>query len=155
MLNPTSKILILLDHGSYRSLEFCKQWVAVRTKCLKSPRMVPGSESALRTSSFPECMEAVCSDAVRPFPHQTSNPIPYRYMYIKTYIFKRYYLLILRETGREGETEREKHGCVVASHTPPNGDLVCNPAMCPNWDWANELLVHRLALNPLSHTSQS
>ena len=34
-------------------------------------------------------------------------------MLLKIYIF---YLLILRETGREGRKEGEKHQCVVASH---------------------------------------
>ena len=45
-------------------------------------------------------------------------------------------LLIFRERVREGE----KHQCVVASPVPPTGDLAHNPG--------------RLALNPLSHTSQ-
>ena len=35
------------------------------------------------------------------------------------------------------EREEEKHSCVVASCTPPTGDLACNPGMCPdresNW----------------------
>ena len=35
--------------------------------------------------------------------------------------------------GREGEREGEKHQCVVASHTPPTGDLACNPGMRPDW----------------------
>ena len=38
---------------------------------------------------------------------------------------------------REGKRERkrgEKHQCVVASHTPPNGDLAHNPSMCPDWE---------------------
>ena len=41
---------------------------------------------------------------------------------------KRLYLFL--ERGREGE----KHRCVVASHTPPTGDLACNPGMYPNWE---------------------
>ena len=28
----------------------------------------------------------------------------------------------------------EKHQCVVASCTPPTGDLACNPGMCPHWE---------------------
>ena len=52
-------------------------------------------------------------------------------------MFKIFYLFIFRERGREGEREGEKHQCVVASHTPPTGDLACNPCMCPdresNW----------------------
>ena len=41
---------------------------------------------------------------------------------------------MFRERGREGEREREKHQCVVASHVPPSGDLACNPGMCPDWE---------------------
>ena len=47
---------------------------------------------------------------------------------------KRFYLFIFREKGREGEREGEKHQYVVASHTPPNGDLARNPGMCPDWE---------------------
>ena len=36
--------------------------------------------------------------------------------------------------GREGEREGEKHQCVVASRTPPTGDLAHNPGMCPDWE---------------------
>ena len=32
--------------------------------------------------------------------------------------------------GRKGE----KQQCVVASHTPPTGDLAYNPGMCPDWE---------------------
>ena len=40
--------------------------------------------------------------------------------------------------GREGEREREKHQCVVASHVLPTGDLAHNPGMCPDWE-SNQL----------------
>ena len=36
--------------------------------------------------------------------------------------------------GREREREEEKHQYVVASHTPPTGDLAHNPGMCPDWE---------------------
>ena len=42
----------------------------------------------------------------------------------------------------------------VASCGPPAGDLGCNPGMCSDLESNQELLVHRSALNPLSHTSQ-
>ena len=48
--------------------------------------------------------------------------------------FKRFYLFIFRERGREGEREGEKVQCVVASHMPPTGDLDCNIGMCPDWE---------------------
>ena len=38
------------------------------------------------------------------------------------------------ERGREGEREREKHQCEVASRTPTTGDLAHNPSMCPDWE---------------------
>ena len=38
-----------------------------------------------------------------------------------------------RQRGREGERDREKHQCVVASHAPPTGDLACTPGMYPYW----------------------
>ena len=41
---------------------------------------------------------------------------------------------------------------MVASHRPATGDLAHNPGVCP--DWKSNPLVHRLALNPPSHTSQ-
>ena len=43
-------------------------------------------------------------------------------------------LFIFRERGKKGEREGEKRQCVVASHTPHNGDLTCNPGMCPDWE---------------------
>ena len=47
-------------------------------------------------------------------------------MHFKDFI----YLFLERGKGRE----KEKHQCVVASHTPPSGDLACNPGMCPDWE---------------------
>ena len=48
------------------------------------------------------------------------------------FIFKIFYLFIFRQRGREGK----KHKW-VAFHTPPTGDLACNPGVCPdresNW----------------------
>ena len=54
--------------------------------------------------------------------------------YLSYLLFTYYFLKILfifREKGREGEREREKHQCVVASHMPPSGDLACSPGMWP------------------------
>ena len=74
---------------------------------------------------------------------------------IHIYFFKRFYLFIFRERGREGERVGEKHQCVVASCVPPTGDLAHSPGMCPDWESNQRPLVCRLALNPLSHTIQS
>ena len=49
-------------------------------------------------------------------------------------IFKRLYLVIFRERGREKERDRKKHQCVVVSHAAPTGDLAHNPGMCPDWE---------------------
>ena len=48
------------------------------------------------------------------------------------FYFLRFYLLLGRGEGRV--KERGKHQCVVASHTPPTGDLAQNPGMCPDWE---------------------
>ena len=61
---------------------------------------------------------------------------------------------MFRQKGREGEREGKEHHCVVASHAPPTGDLAHNPGVCPDWESNGDPLVCRLALNPLSHTSQ-
>ncbi|KAF6130983.1 hypothetical protein HJG60_007907 [Phyllostomus discolor] len=58
------------------------------------------------------------------------------------------------ERGEERMKEAEKHQYVVTSHVPPTWDLAHNPGMCPDWELNQQPLVHRLALNPLSHTSQ-
>ena len=44
------------------------------------------------------------------------------------------YLFLIRERGREGEKEGEKHQYVVASWVPSTGDLACNPGTCPGWE---------------------
>ena len=43
---------------------------------------------------------------------------------------------------------------LVASPTPPTGDLAHNLGMCPDWELNHDPLVCRLALNSLSYTSQ-
>ena len=50
------------------------------------------------------------------------------------FIFKRFYLFIFTERGREGEREGEKQQCVVASHVVPTGDLDLNPGLCADWE---------------------
>ena len=51
---------------------------------------------------------------------------------IKGEFLKRFYVFIFRE--EKGRRKREKHQYVVAPHTTPTGDLVCNPGMCPDWE---------------------
>ena len=67
-----------------------------------------------------------------------SPPSPdYHYTVVSLYtytFFKRFYLFIFRESGKEEEREEEKHQCVVASCEPPTRDLACNPGMCPDWE---------------------
>ena len=47
---------------------------------------------------------------------------------------KQEFIYFFRERGREGETEGEKHQCVVASYAPPARDMACNPGLCPDWE---------------------
>ena len=58
---------------------------------------------------------------------------PFQGIYFLPFL-KTFYLFILRERGKVGETEGEKHQCVVASRAPPAGDLVSNPGLCPDWE---------------------
>ena len=46
-------------------------------------------------------------------------------------LFKKDFTYLFLKSKREGERKGEKHQCVVASHVPPTGDLVCNLGMCP------------------------
>ena len=69
-------------------------------------------------------------------------------------LFKRFYLSIFGERGREGEKEREKHQCVVVSHAAPTGDVARNPGTCPDWESNRQPCGSQSTLNPLSHTSQ-
>ena len=58
--------------------------------------------------------------------------LPFELELVSFYLF--IYSLIFREGGREGERAPGKHQCVVASRTPPTGDLARNPGMCPDWE---------------------
>ena len=49
-----------------------------------------------------------------------------------SYIFKRFYLFILKEMEKEGEREGEEHQCVVSTCVSHTGDLAHNPGMCPD-----------------------
>ena len=68
--------------------------------------------------------------------------------------FKKKIIYLFLERGREGDKEGEKHPCVVASCMPPTQDLARNPGMCPDWESNGDPLIHRPALNLLSHSSQ-
>ena len=52
--------------------------------------------------------------------------------YNNEYLFLKKILFIFRKRGREGEREAEKHQCVVASCTPPTGDLAHDAGICPD-----------------------
>ena len=58
--------------------------------------------------------------------YQLTNPM--------NLFLKKDFIYLLLERGEEREKEGEKHQCVVASHTPPTGDLACNPGMYPDWE---------------------
>ena len=60
-------------------------------------------------------------------------------------------LLFFRERGRGAEREGDKHQCVVASHTPPTGNLAWNPSVCPDWEsnrWPFGLQVSTQSTEP-------
>ena len=56
--------------------------------------------------------------------------------------------------GEEKEEEEEKHPCVVASRTPPTGELALNPGMCLDWELNRQPFGSQPTLNPLSYISQ-
>ena len=66
------------------------------------------------------------------------------------------FIYLLLERGREGERgEGEKHQCVVASvHAPLLRNCPATQACALTGNQTGDPLVHRLALNPLSLTSQ-
>ena len=61
-----------------------------------------------------------------------TNWFPF-HLSIEYFLF--YFIYLFLERGREGEKEGEKCQCVVASRTPPTGDLAQNPGVCPDWEW--------------------
>ena len=48
--------------------------------------------------------------------------------------FKKDFIYLSLERGREGEREGEKHQCGVASWAPLTGDTAHSPGMCPDWE---------------------
>ena len=44
------------------------------------------------------------------------------------------FIYLFLETGRERERDGEKYHCVIASHTPPTGDLAHNPGCSLHWE---------------------
>ena len=65
----------------------------------------------------------LCTVASMSPQHLSESPLRFLLTLKKDFI----YLFLKR--GREGEREG-KHPCVVASHTPPTGDLAGNPGLC-------------------------
>ena len=49
--------------------------------------------------------------------------IGYREEQLLNNFLKRFYLFIVREKGRDGDREGEKHQCIVISHAPSTGDM--------------------------------
>ena len=91
-------------------------------------------------------MKLFCNPLNFPSPMVTPN---WRYISLENwssvslfYLFLRLYLFIFRERGREGNI----------NVWLPTGDLAHNPGTCPAQTTGP--LIRRLALNPLSHTSQ-
>ena len=68
------------------------------------------------------------------------------------FFFLRFHLFF-REKGREGEREGKKH-LLFASRMPQLGTWPATQACAVTGNQTGNLLVCRLMLNPLSHTSQ-
>ena len=68
------------------------------------------------------------------YTYRLRKPHQLQLLRITGFFFKYFILFIFRERGREGEREREKHQCMVASLMPPAGDLARNPGMCADWE---------------------
>ena len=68
------------------------------------------------------------------------------------------FIYFSRERGREGDREEEKHQCVREKQLPLTrpqpGTWPATQACALTGNRTGNLLVHRLALNPLSHMSQ-
>ena len=83
----------------------------------------------------------------------------YRLFYygLNTMILLFYYFLkniLFLERGKKGESEGENHQCEVVSHALPTGEVPATQACALTGNWTSDPLVHRLALSPLSQTSQ-
>ena len=68
-------------------------------------------------------------------------------------IFKKIYLFIFRGEGREKETERNVNVWLPLAH-PPLGTWPTAQACALTGNRTSDPLVHSLALEPLTHTSQ-
>ena len=69
-------------------------------------------------------------------------------------LFLFYFIYLFWERGEGREKEREKHPCVVASCTPLLGTWPATQTGALTGNWTGYPLVHRPALDPLSHTSK-
>ena len=69
------------------------------------------------------------------------------------YIFKRFYLFLDRGEGKEKERERSINVCLPLTH-PLLGIWPATQACALMGNWTGDPLVHRPALNQLSHTSR-
>ena len=71
--------------------------------------------------------------------------------FLSFFLFKDFNLLIFRERGIEGEREGEKHQW---ENTPNKGPGLQSRHVPFTGNQTGDPLVHRLVLNPLSHTGQ-
>ena len=76
-------------------------------------------------------MEVFCCKVLILYVNFTMMSLKRGYAKLKVYTVNLIYLFLDRG---EGKGEGENHQCVVASHTPPTGDLAYNPGLCPDWE---------------------
>ena len=68
-------------------------------------------------------------------------------------LYFNYLFLIFRERGKKGKRERNINVWLLLTH-PLLGTWPATQACALNGNQTHDPLVHRLALNPLSHTNQ-
>ena len=82
----------------------------------------------------------------------------YMYTHIYIYAYSFYFFLkilfISRQRGMERGRRRESSMCGCLLHIPPPGTRPATQACALTGNRTGDPFVHRLALNPLSHTSQ-
>ena len=95
----------------------------------------------------------ICTLAPNPLSHTSQGPFLFFKIYLCIFLLKRFYLFLERGEGREEEKERNLNVWLLLTHPQP-GTRPTTQACVLTRNQTHDPLVHRLALNPLSHTNQ-
>ena len=120
-------------------------------RCVVASHVPPTEDLACNTGMCPDWesnQQLLGSQA-----HAQSTE-PYQSGHFHSYFLKRFYSSVFREKGRVGEREGEKQHYVVALMCPLLRTWPATQARALTGNGTSDPLVHRPALNPLSHTSQ-